>query len=72
MTLVTGATGFVGKAVVQRLLAEDESRKVAVSVRRDGQQWPDRVLHHVMGYLVVDVNYPDRSATTILAGGSGE
>ena len=22
--------------------------------------------------LVVDVNYPDRSATTILAGGSGE
>ena len=23
-------------------------------------------------FLVVDVNYPDRSATTILAGGSGE
>ena len=24
------------------------------------------------GWLLVDVNYPDRSATTILAGGSGE
>ena len=23
-------------------------------------------------YALVDVNYPDRSATTILAGGSGE
>jgi nucleoside-diphosphate-sugar epimerase len=30
-TLVTGVTGFVGKAVVQRLLAEDESRRVAVA-----------------------------------------
>jgi len=49
--LVTGATGFVGRALVQRLLAEDESRRVAVAVRRGGQQWPERVLPRVMGDL---------------------
>jgi len=49
--LVTGATGFVGKAVVQRLLAEDESRRVVVAVRQDGQQWPERVLPRVTGDL---------------------
>ena len=42
----------------------------------------DKKLHYVdvellleianAGVIVVDVNYPDRSATTILAGGSGE
>jgi len=49
--LVSGATGFVGKAVVQRLLAEDQSRRVAVTVRRDVQQWPERVLPRVTGDL---------------------
>lgn len=49
--LVTGATGFVGKAVVQRLLAEDELRRVAVAVRRDVQQWIARVLPRVTGDL---------------------
>ena len=51
MILVTGATGFVGRALVQRLLAEDESRRVAVAVRRGGQQWPQRVLPRVTGDL---------------------
>ena len=51
MILVTGATGFVGRALVQRLLAEDESRRVAVAVRRGGQHWPERVLPRVMGDL---------------------
>jgi nucleoside-diphosphate-sugar epimerase len=49
--LVTGATGFVGKAVVQRLLAEDASQRVVVSLRRNGQQWPERVLPCVTGDL---------------------
>ena len=48
---VTGATGFVGKAVVQRLLAEDHSQRVVVAVRRDTQQWPARVLPLVTGDL---------------------
>ena len=49
--LVTGATGFVGKAVLQRLLTDDESRQVAVAVRKGGQQWPARVLPRVTGDL---------------------
>jgi nucleoside-diphosphate-sugar epimerase len=55
--LVTGATGFVGKAVVQRLLAEDESRCVVVAVRRDDQQWPERVLPRVTGDLEPDTDW---------------
>jgi nucleoside-diphosphate-sugar epimerase len=55
--LVTGATGFVGKAVVQRLLAEDESGCVAVAVRRDDQQWPERVLPRVTGDLEPATNW---------------
>ena len=51
MIFVTGATGFVGKAVVQRLLADDQSRRVVVAVRRDGQQWPENVLPRVTGDL---------------------
>jgi nucleoside-diphosphate-sugar epimerase len=51
MILVTGATGFVGKAVVQRLLAEDELQRVAVAVRRADHQWPHRVLQYVAGNI---------------------
>ena len=51
MILVTGATGFVGNAVLQRLLAEDQSRRIAVAVRLDGQKWPLRVLPRVTGDL---------------------
>jgi nucleoside-diphosphate-sugar epimerase len=53
MILVTGATGIVGRAVVQRLLAEDPSRRVAVAVRRDRQQWPIRALPRVIGDLEI-------------------
>ena len=51
MILVTGATGFVGKAVVRHLLAENASRRVIVAVRRDNQQWPDKVLPRMTGDL---------------------
>ena len=51
MILVTGATGFVGNAVVQRLLADDESQRVVVAVRRHGLQWPEQVLPRVTGDL---------------------
>ena len=49
--LVTGGTGFVGKAVVQRLLNDDESRRVAVALRKDGEQWSERILTRVTGDL---------------------
>ena len=51
MILVTGATGFVGKAIVQRLLADNELLRIAVAVRRDAQQWAERVLPCVTGDL---------------------
>tara|TARA_B110000977_G_scaffold201714_1_gene297974 strand:- start:4279 stop:5241 length:963 start_codon:yes stop_codon:yes gene_type:complete len=49
--LITGATGFVGKAVVNRLLAEDEMLTVVVALRQDVQQWIARVVPHVTGDL---------------------
>ena len=51
MILVTGATGFVGNAVVQRLLADDDLQRVVVAVRRHGLQWPEQVLPRVMSDL---------------------
>ena len=51
MILITGATGFVGKALVQRLQADDESRRLVVSVRRSGHRWPEQVQPLVTGDL---------------------
>lgn len=51
MILVTGATGFVGRAMVRRLLADDPSRHFVVTVRRDSQLWTGRVLPRVTGDL---------------------
>lgn len=51
MILITGATGFVGKSLVQRFLADDESRRLVVAVRKGGQPWPARVLPIITGDL---------------------
>lgn len=51
MILVTGATGFVGNAVVLQLLAHNQSQSIALAVRRDGQNWPERVIARVTGDL---------------------
>ena len=51
MILVTGATGFIGKAVLGHLLAEDQARCVVVAARSGGQQWPEKVLPRVTGDL---------------------
>jgi nucleoside-diphosphate-sugar epimerase len=55
--LVTGATGFVGKAVVQRLLADDKSQRVVVAVRLDGRQWAEQVVPCVTGDLEPDTDW---------------
>ncbi len=51
MILITGATGFVGKALVQRLLSENELRRLVVAVRKGGLSWPEQVLPVVTGDL---------------------
>lgn len=41
MILVTGATGFVGGALVRRLAADSSFKGVVAAVRREAQSWPD-------------------------------
>ena len=51
MILITGATGFVGKSLVRRLLADDVSRRLVIADRRSGQSWPEQVKSIVTGDL---------------------
>ena len=68
MIPVTGATGFVGKAVAQRLLAKDDSQYVAVALRRKIQKWPARVRSRVAGDLVPAADWSDtlRGISTVV------
>ena len=59
MILLTGATGFVGQAVLRRLLSDDVSQKVVVSLRKYGTVWPARVKPLVMGDLLPDTDWSD-------------
>ncbi len=57
MILLTGATGFVGNAAMQRLLADDAAQGLAVALRRSESRWPDRVAQHVTGDLTATTNW---------------
>jgi nucleoside-diphosphate-sugar epimerase len=60
LILVTGATGFVGKALVQRLMAANVYPQIAVAVRRAGvRQWPANVLPLVTGDLLPNSDWSD-------------
>lgn len=52
MILVTGATGFVGGALVRRLAAERGSNNVVVAVRRMNVSWPEGVRSVAVGELL--------------------
>lgn len=55
--LVTGATGYLGGAVVRALAAE--GRPVRVAVRRDPGGWPDGVEVMAVGELGPDTDWSD-------------
>ena len=52
MILVTGATGFVGGALVRRLAADHSFRSVVVAVRRKAEALPEGVEQLVVGDLL--------------------
>jgi len=49
--LVTGATGFIGKEVVNSLLAADKFQTVAIAVRKNIGFWDKRVVPHLINNL---------------------
>ena len=57
MILVTGATGFVGHAVVQGLLSDNLAQQLVVAVRALDRRWPDRVRPYPVGDLAGTVDW---------------
>ena len=57
MILVTGATGFVGGAVVRRLLADDALGGVVAAVRRSDLAWPLGVVQAQVGDLTPSTDW---------------
>lgn len=57
MVLVTGATGFVGSALVRRLALERRSSKVVAAVRRIDIQWPEKIRSVHVGELSLTTDW---------------
>jgi len=57
MILVTGATGFVGSALIKRLVADSPARRLAVAVRKAGLVWPEQVSVSLVGDLLADTDW---------------
>lgn len=57
MILVTGATGFVGGALVCRLVADMPTRRLVVAVRKADLVWPEQVSVSLVGDLLADTDW---------------
>jgi nucleoside-diphosphate-sugar epimerase len=57
MILVTGATGFVGSALVSRLVADMPTRRLVVAVRKADVVWPAQVSVSLVGDLLADTDW---------------
>jgi nucleoside-diphosphate-sugar epimerase len=59
MILVTGATGFVGNALVNRLAVERAGNGVVAAVRRNNSSWPEGVREVQVGNLLPNTDWVD-------------
>jgi nucleoside-diphosphate-sugar epimerase len=68
LILVTGANGFVGKSLVQRLLANSELFKVAAVARQDKLEWPKDVRVHLIDDINASTDWSEalQDVTTII------
>lgn len=57
MILITGATGFIGGAVVRRLVADDAATRVAVAVRHSSGVWSRMVREHVVSDMTSSTDW---------------
>ena len=57
MILVTGATGFVGSALVRRLAAESACKGVVAAVRRKVEVWPKGVQQVQVGDVLANTDW---------------
>lgn len=57
MMLVTGATGFVGRALVRRLVSDAPTQRLVVAVRKEGAGWPSQVSPAMVGDLGPDTDW---------------
>ncbi len=57
MILVTGATGFVGGALIKRLVADSPTRRLVVAVRKADLVWPEQVSVSLVGDLLADTDW---------------
>jgi nucleoside-diphosphate-sugar epimerase len=59
MMLVTGATGFVGSALVRRWVSDAPTQRLVVAVRKGEVGWPSQVSPAIVGDLGPDTDWYD-------------
>jgi UDP-glucose 4-epimerase len=55
--LITGATGFIGQAVLKSLQTSSNFDKIAVSVRNTNRHWPNGIIPFVTGDLTAQTDW---------------